>query len=250
MNERKDAGLVQKTVHIVRAVAAHPDGVGLSEVARVTGFSKATCFRILTALEDEGWLHSDPVTRHFSLSLDLFLLISSQHTAERRSALIDDVLRGVAAEVEEAAGLDRLDQQAALVLREFSGPHQIGHMLRAVPRRLSAVRTSTGRVMLAHGDRGLARELFEADAASGAPLSIADASEFDAMLDQVVERGYAVSSDELEPGLTAIAVPVRVEDEVSYSTWVSGPTYRMQVRERPQVVATLQGAAERLSVLL
>ncbi|SDR98626.1 IclR family transcriptional regulator [Agrococcus carbonis] len=250
MNERKDAGLVQKTVHIVRSVATHPDGVGLSEVARDTGFSKATCFRILTALEDEGWLVSDPVTRHFSLSLGLFMLVSSQHTAARRSALVDDVLRGVAAEVEEAAGLDRLDQQAALVLREFSGPHQIGHTPRAVPRRLSAVRTSTGRVMLAYGDRDKARELFEEDAASGRPLAIKDAAAFDAMLDEVLERGYAVSSDELEPGLTAIAVPVRIDDEVPYSTWVSGPTFRMREREQAHVVEALRGAAERLAVLL
>ncbi|MCR8669794.1 IclR family transcriptional regulator [Agrococcus sp. HG114] len=250
VNDRKDAGLVQKTVHIVSAVAAHPDGVGLSEVARATGFSKATCFRILTALEEEGWLVADPVTRHFSLSLDLFLLVSSQHTAERRSAMIDEVLRGVAAEVEEAAGLDRLDQRAALVLREFSGPHQIGHTPRAVPRRLSAVRTSTGRVMLAHGDRAVARRLFEEDASSGAPLKVADADAFDAMLDRVLEQGYAISSDELEPGLTAIAVPVPGGDAVSYATWVSGPTFRMAERDRPQVVATLRGAAERLSALL
>lgn len=250
MNERKDAGLVQKTVHIVRAVASHPDGVGLSEVARVTGFSKATCFRILTALEDEGWLESEPVTRHFSLSLDLFMLVSSQHTAERRSGLVDDVLRGIAADVEEAAGLDRLDQQAALVLREFSGPHQIGHTPRAVPRRLSAIRSSTGRVLLAHGDRDLARELFEVESATGEPLPIKDASAFDAMLDEVLERGYALSSDELEQGLTAIAVPVRVDDRVAYSTWVSGPTFRMAERERPKVVETLRGAAARLAVLL
>lgn len=250
VNERKDAGLVQKTVHIVRAVASHPDGVGLSEVARVTGFSKATAFRILTALEDEGWLRSDPVTRHFTLSLDLFMLISSQHTAERRSSMIDEVLQGLAAEVEETAGLDQFDQHAALVLREFPGPHQIGYTPRAVPRRISPVRSSTGRVILAHGDRALARELFELEVAEGLPLAVRDAREFDGMLDDVVERGYAVSSDELETGLTAIAVPVRVQDETSYSAWVSGPTFRMQEHERPRVVETLQAAADRLTALL
>jgi IclR family transcriptional regulator, acetate operon repressor len=250
VNDRKDAGLVQKTVQIVRAVASQPEGVGLSEVARITGFSKATCFRILTALEEEGWLTAEPQSRHFSLSLDLFLLISSQHTSERKSALVDEVLRGVAADVEEAAGLDRFDQRAALVLREFSGPHRIGHTPRAVPRRLSAVRSSTGRVMLAHGDRALARSLFEEDAASGVPLPIKDASAFDAMLDEVLERGYAISSDELELGLTAIAVPVTVDDAVSYSTWVSGPTFRMEDRRRPRVIETLKSAAEQLSALL
>lgn len=252
MNERKDAGLVQKTVQIVRAVASQPEGVGLSEVARITGFSKATCFRILTALEEEGWLTAEPLSRHFSLSLDLYLLISSQHTSERKSALVDDVLRGVAADVEEAAGLDKFDQKAALVLREFSGPHRIGHTPRAVPRRLSAVRSSTGRVMLAHGDRALARALFEEDAASGGPLPlpIKDAAAFEAMLDDVLERGYAISSDELELGLTAIAVPVRVDDAVSYSTWVSGPTFRMEERHRPRVVEALKQAADQLSALL
>lgn len=250
MAEQKDAGLVQKTVRIVRTVAASADGMGLSDVARETGFSKATCFRILGALEDEGWLESDPVTRHFRVSLDLYLTVAGQRSPARVSELIDAILRDVAAVVRETCGLDRFDERAALVLREMQGPHQIGHSAKEVPRRLSAVRTSTGRVMLAHGDRAVARALFLAEAGMQPPLPFADADAFDAELDRVVADGYAVCRDELEVGLTAVAVPVDVHAGAAFAVWASGPTFRMGEAPMQETVETLRDAAERLSVLL
>ncbi|CAM5742323.1 hypothetical protein SHIRM173S_00174 [Streptomyces hirsutus] len=38
-----EAGLVRRTIWLLRTVAAHPDGVGLSEIARESGIPKATC---------------------------------------------------------------------------------------------------------------------------------------------------------------------------------------------------------------
>ncbi|MGB3485711.1 MAG: IclR family transcriptional regulator [Mycobacterium sp.] len=237
-------------MRIVRAVAAREGGIGLSEVARETGISKATCFRILNVLEEEGWLEADATTRQFRVSLDLFLMVAGQRSAARVSEVIDAILREVAAEVQETCGLDRLDQHAALVLREMRGPHQIGHTPKDVPRRLSAVRTSTGRVMLAHGDRDVARALFEAEADTQPKLPFADAAAFETELDTVLANGFAVCRDELEIGLTAIAVPVRPDNAASFAVWVSGPTFRMNEVPVDATVSILRNAANRLEVLL
>ena len=66
-----EAGLVRRTIWLLRAVAAHPEGVGLSEVAREAGIPKATCYRVLTVLERESWLTLDPITRRYRVSLGL-----------------------------------------------------------------------------------------------------------------------------------------------------------------------------------
>ena len=63
-------------------------------------------------------------------------------------------------------------------------------------------------------------------------------------------RGYAATVDELEVGLTALAVPVRGQDgEVAAALGVSGPTARLADRA-DQVARLLIDQGEALTALL
>lgn len=242
---RKETGLVQKTVHVLRTIAAHAHGVGLSDLARETGLAKPTCYRIIRSLEEEGWLTSDAQSRHVRLSNDLVLTIGAHRSGLDLGALVDDVLRDVSAEVSETAGLDRLDPSGVVVLREIQGPHHIGHAPKEVPRRLSATRTSTGRVLLALSEPEVAAEHLAAD-----PDPALDAGSLERERASLVERGFTVTRNELENGLAAYAVPVVIEGVARYALWISGPTYRVDELDPDRVGSTLRAAAERLARIL
>ncbi|WP_119696263.1 IclR family transcriptional regulator [Microbacterium halotolerans] len=242
---RKESGLVQKTVHVLRTIAAHAQGIGLSELARETGISKPTCYRIIRSLEDEGWLTADASSRHVRLANDLVLTIGAHRAGLDIGMLVDDVLRDVAKELSETAGLDRLDPPGVVVLREVQGPHHIGHAPKDVPRRLSATRTSTGRVLIASAPDDVAHAHLAAETDPG--LDVAGLERERAAL---ADRGYTATRNQLENGLAAYAVPVPIDGAVRYALWISGPTYRVDELDARHVVATLTAAAERLGRIL
>jgi IclR family transcriptional regulator, pca regulon regulatory protein len=72
-----------------------------------------------------------------------------------------------------------------------------------------------------------------------------------AELDRVRRLGYAETIDELEEGLTGIAVPVRGPDpNTAMALTVSGPSPRFPPRRRRQLATLARAAAARLAAVL
>jgi DNA-binding IclR family transcriptional regulator len=90
--------------------------------------------------------------------------------------------------------------------------------------RVPAHCTALGKVLYAFG----ALELPQGNLERRTPHSPVDRAQFDHMLVEVRRRGWAVSLDELEVGLAAVAAPVRaVDGQVVAAVSVSGPTTRI-----------------------
>lgn len=247
MSAPRETALVQKTIWILRAIAARADGAGLSEIARAAGIPKATCYRIMHTLEEEGWLVRDAHNR-YRVSLGLLLLVGSllDQGSEHGHAMA--ILRDLSAEVAETSGLDQLVAPSVMVTAQVQGPHAITHTGQAVPRMLPPWTTSTGKVLLAWTDPGVVREQFAADFAVRGP-----GADFEAFLDGLADvrhRGYGFAFDEMEEGLAAVAAPVRVGTSVPYSVWVSGPSYRITRERISELAVPVRKAADKLSRIL
>jgi IclR family transcriptional regulator, acetate operon repressor len=245
-----EMGLVSKTVAVLRAVAAQPDGIGLSEVSRQSGLAKATCHRILSTLEAEGWLDLDPESRRFRTSVTLSLLFQRDLSGGALIEVAKAVLRDLASAARETAGLDRLDGATVVVMAEVAGPHVIGHAVRPVPRLQDPWRTSTGKALLAWRDVDVARPAFESAAATSQAGRYATWRDFVDELERVRELGYATAYDDLETGLAAVAAPIWVDGRVEYAAWVGGPTFRLTPETFGGLAETVIDAATRLGDVL
>ncbi|MEQ7007053.1 IclR family transcriptional regulator [Actinopolymorpha sp. B17G11] len=245
-----DIGLVQKTIWILRAVAARPEGIGLSDVARASGIPKATSHRILTILEREGWLTSDPDSRRFRVSLGLLFLLGGLLDQESAYGHAQSVLRDLAEKTQETAGLDQLMPPSVMVVAQVQGPFLISHGMSPVPRMLPAWRTSTGKALLAWQDPESVREEFTADLERQPSPRFRDFDAFLAELAGIRERGYAYAYNELEEGAAAVAAPVHVGNAVPYAIWIGGPTYRVTEDLIPSLAEHVVEAAGRIGRVL
>lgn len=233
-------GLVHKCVRVVRTIAGYSEGVGLSDLSRQTGISKATCYRITRALKEEGWLVAHPVTKRLRLSLDLVFmagyLADEGSVARCARETLDELVKATG----ETAGLDRLFPDHVVVLAEAQGSHMIGQARRPVPREQSVWKAASGRLALALG-------------ASPEPTDMAWADQkarLEPRLEEIRANRYAVTSGQIEEGLTAVAVPVLVAGELEYALWVSGPKYRFDAEQVQRAREALTAAAERLGTVL
>ncbi|WP_433074482.1 IclR family transcriptional regulator [Dactylosporangium sp. CA-052675] len=245
-----EAGLVRRTIWLLRAVAAHPEGVGLSEVAREAGIPKATCYRVLTVLERESWLTLDPVTRRYRVSLGLLSIVGGLLDGGGAYGHMRDVLRGLAGETRETAGFDVLLAPKVMVVAQVPGPSLIGQTLKPVPRTQPVWATSTGKVLLAALDPAEVRADFAEEFAASAPPEVGDLDTFMGSLAAVRDRGFAFAYDELEVGAASVAAPVRIRGTTPYAVWIGGPTYRLTRDRIPDVAESVMKAARQLSELL
>src|SRR5919198_616047 len=106
--------------------------------------------------------------------------------------------------------------------------------------------TATGKVFYAYGTLPIP----SGPLARHTDLTITSREALERDLEQVRRRGYGVTQDEMEPGLAAIAAPVRSKDgSVLAAVSVSGPTSRINDRI-DEIAKLLVNECKALSALL
>jgi DNA-binding IclR family transcriptional regulator len=143
-------------------------------------------------------------------------------------------LRRLATETGETANLIVPRPTGTEAIAQADGTHMLG-TANWIGRPLGLHCTAAGKVFLAHGVATLADGPL--DAWTSATITSRAALQQD--LDGVLERGYALLVDELEPGLSAVAAPVYEADrEVVAVLCVSGATLRLP-RQRLDLLGRL-----------
>jgi len=183
----------------------HPS-LTLSEVARLTGFTRATCRRILLTLEKLGHVRSDG--RSFMLTPRVLTLGWAYLTSLNLSELAQPLMEDLVERTRESCSAATLDLPDIVYVARVP-TRRIMTIALGVGARLPAHATSMGRVLLG----ALPEDEFEAYLAE-TPLerfterTIVDLDEFRAAIEQVREQGWALVDQELEMGLRSVAAPI------------------------------------------
>ena len=219
-------------------------GLGVTQIAALTGHEKSQVSRALSALVEFGLVERAPGGRAFRLGWECFTLAS--RAGEPR--LIEDGALALAQLVEtvgESAHISTLRGGMVLTLLTQPAPHAIaarGWVGRMVP----AYCTSSGRALLTDHDRTALLKLFGPGPFSPhGPQAPADVPELERRIDRARRTGYAVADEESETGLVGVAAPVRdFTGRVAAAINVSGPKFRLGSRLNPTGVLVRAAAAQ------
>lgn len=187
----------------------HPE-MTLSEVARRVGLSPAAARRSLITLMTLGFVGQDG--KRFHLRPKIMALGSTFYFSARIEQLLLPDLRAVVERFGDASSVGTLDGQDVI----YVAHHSVQRARRAAAvegARYPAYATSIGRVLLA----ALPDDRLEAHLAALEPRpltskTLTDKAELRAELMQVRADGYATTVDQLDYGITAIAVPIRDQE--------------------------------------
>jgi len=243
---------VDRAAQLLVEVARHRDPVSFTELTAASGLAKSTTSRLLTALERNGLVRRDLAGR-FSPG-EVFLSYAWRGGAEADLvALAQPVLAQLGEQTGETINLGvardgGLVEQIAQVDSRYliGGTNWVGL---TVPLHCAAL----GKVLIAFGAAELPRGRLE----RRTPRTITSRSALAAEIAAVRERGYAVTIEELEPGLVAVAAPVFADGPVSGegpvavgALSVSGPASRLTSRHLPAAAESCMAAARSLSAQL
>jgi DNA-binding IclR family transcriptional regulator len=198
-----------RTLRVLRYLASQPDPVPLDAIARACELPRSSAYHLVSAMVAEGFVvHLDDEHR-YGLGVAAFEVGSGyarqgplQRIARRPLAELVDRTR-------QSAHLAVLHGSDVLYVLEERAPGR-PPLVTDVGVRLPAHLTASGRAVLAHLSAAQVRALFPSSAAfverhGSGPTSL---SSLRSLLTETRQRGYAVETGEVTPGLSSVAAAV------------------------------------------
>lgn len=246
---RSGAQAVERALAVLRCVEAAESGVGVTELAQRAGLTVSTTHRLARTLADAGLLVQYPGTERYQLGPALVVL---GRKAERRLGYRHalPLLEDLAAATGESINLGiRAGNEVRVVLAvESRQPLRFNQESGSrVPMHVSAM----GKCLLAASEDVEAQIAGLGDLVRATHRTITDRDQLRAELELVRDRGWALNDEERNPGVRAIAAPVRQPDgAVAGAIAIQGPTVRITDDRLPGLAELLTKTTDRVAALL
>jgi len=232
-----------RAITVLKALGRSTSAYGVTELGAATGLSKATVFRLLGALENEGMVARDGSSSAYRLGPEIISLgASALSTTDLRVIAHDELLR-LADESGETATLEILSDSEVVVLDEVQARFVFG-ATPEIGRSWPAHATSTGKLLLALTDPMPSVPRLTRYTSR----TITTRAGLERELARIRRHCYAIAVAELEAGLVAMAAPVR--NHLGYvvaALSLNAPATRLGAKRRRTLLPKLCRAASRVS---
>ena len=186
--------------------ATHPE-MTLSEVARRAGLTPAAARRSLITLSALGYVRQSG--KRFHLTPKIMTLGSSFYFSAGIDEVLQPELRKLVERFGDASSVASLDGHDVIYIAHYS-QQRARRAAAAMGARYPAFATSMGRVLVAAMDEKVREDWLERlQPIALTAKTCTDKGELRRELQRVRSEGYATTVDQLDYGITAIAVPIR-----------------------------------------
>lgn len=249
-NEEAPAAFAGRVFAVMEAVAGAGAAIGIVEVAEQTGLPQPTVHRIVTQLEGQGLLVRDTRSKKIRVGPRLVGIARSVLAAAAQDAPRRAILRGMSAAADEGCGIGVLDGDEVLYIDSVEVSWPLALQFRP-GARVPLHCTSIGKLFLAYmHPQQRARLLDHYELRRFTPQTITERPRLEALLAEIRERGYAVTSEEYVPGVVGVAVPVFAPARRMWAGLsVRGPHVRLSPERAVSLLPALLDAAARLTEL-
>jgi DNA-binding IclR family transcriptional regulator len=196
-------GAAERAIAVLDTLAEGGE-LGTNEIARRTGMTPSTVSRQLGTLAASGLVERVSATGRYRLGLRIVHLANALLARLDVRTVARPHLEELVRRTGETATLSVPGEEDAITIDFVSGAHHV-QPVSQLGRPSIAHATSAGKVMLAFSGRSLPAGTLRAFTS----LTITDERELALEIARVREQGWAQAVGEREPGLSAIAAPIR-----------------------------------------
>jgi DNA-binding IclR family transcriptional regulator len=247
--DRYTVDAAAKALELLSVFSFREPRLSLADLATRTGIPRATAFRLLSTLEQSGFLAKEHGA--YQLGIKCFVLgnivaggLDLRETAHPHLMALRDATR-------ETTQIAILDHWQVVYLERMLSPLPVGVMRSRPGAILPAYCTGLGKTLLAFRP--------EAEVAAWAatqkfpamtPRTITTAKRLLKELSVIRERGYGLDEEEREKGVCCIAAPIRNHTgDVVAAISAAGPVQRMPAELAGSAVASaVMSAAAAISI--
>lgn len=245
-------GLLERCLEVVELLAVDPQWRRLSDIATALALQKGPAHRLLAEMAALGWIEQDPETERYRLTLKLALLGQQYLRGTGLPGLVQPVLDEVAKRCRELVRLTVVQGEALEWFASAQGAPPGLMYQPSMSGRLVLHTTANGKAWLATlPDEAATRLALHAGLGQRLPAGQAVGPQALHSVEQLMRdlaatrrRGYGLAIEEAEPGVKAIAVALRAQDDsrVVGTMSIAGPLLRMGPERDAEFHALLRQA--------
>ncbi|MEF2966145.1 IclR family transcriptional regulator [Paenibacillus sp. M1] len=246
MEDRKlTVRAVERALDILMCFTKGSD-LGLTEIAGEIGLHKSTVHRLMTTLEEKGFVIRNPATEKYRLGLKIWELSAYLSQDDDPAVLLLPQMERLR---------DRLGETVSLYLRDGTDrlriqavqSNQAIRRVAPVGARLPLYVGASSKVLVAYADETVVRAVL--DVADWPPT--VDREAYLAQLQEIRRQGYATSYEEREPGAAAVSAPIFDRTgKIVMALSVSGPVSRLSPQTLTEFAPVLIEAAREMGMMI
>lgn len=239
---------IARALQVLRTLARSSVGMSLAELAERLEIPVASVHRLLKQLEEEGFVTRSPLNRRYFIGPASREIAAASPSPQ--SALVDAHAAVVAARRETGETVflaEYVHGRVTCIALEES--RRSLRMFVRVGELMPLHAASAARSILAWRDQDEVRSLLMASTLEAyTPKTLTTVADVMQHLEGVRRRGFDVCDAELDPGVWAMAAPIRSSTgEVVASVAVTGPASRLKAGRTREVTDVILHAAEVMS---
>lgn len=204
-----------KGFRVLEAFTSQEPELTMAEVARRAGIDNATAFRFLNTLVEIGYVDRVADSRNFRLALKVLDLGFNAIARSDLRTRARPILRGLVGEINEAASIGVLEGADVIYVERIqAGLARLGVDIR-IGSRVPAYSSAIGHAILAWLSQPMQTSILQSQPRRQLTATTqTDLNVLLARLEQVKQRGYAVSDQETVSGLYVLAAPILDTDGI------------------------------------
>jgi IclR family acetate operon transcriptional repressor len=243
---------VERALDVLLCFTNQTPELTMTQIAEQVGIHKSTAHRLLATLENKRFIQRDQDTGIYRLGIRLLQMayLTLEQNDLRRLAV--PFMHRLCDLYEENIDLALLDDTDVVFINILEGPQRV-KLAAAIGQRLPAFATASGKAILGFMPEEMVRRILDRGMPQLTPQTLISIEDFFKNLISVRELGFAISEQELEQQINAVAAPIF--DQANHpiaSIAVAGPAYRLN-HERmmeigPGIVATAREISQEINM--
>ncbi len=211
-----------KGMAVLKAFDAEHTELTLPQVARLTGYDRATTRRLVLTLVHLGYVRQRD--RTFSLTPRILVLAGGFLQGRQFGKTIQPVMRAFAQRIGETISMAMLDGMDAVYVAHSGSEAGMARIGFTIGSRVPLLSTAIGRVLVAASDAEGAHAAIEgAPLHAYTPLTLTDRGAIARQVAEIAGTGHAFVDGEFEAGVAGLAVPIRTQSGTTAGLGLSAP---------------------------
>lgn len=219
---------VERALNVLCELAKADAPVGISEIARRTGYSKSTVHLGLRTMLEMNFVVQDPESGRYSVGLAAAQLGVTARENSQLITMLSSPMSELAIRSNEAVSLGIRVDSEVLFIKRFETSYALGTSIREGTRMPLHTSAAGKALLMGMSDEQILALFPEEHLPRDGSHAERERTQLLEEIHQAREVGYVTSSDEWRLGISAAAVPVSLGNDVVASVSIAGPTSRFR----------------------
>ena len=236
--------MLDRHASILEAVTAIGEPVSAADLARVTKLPRPTCYRLVSTLEDAGFLERTGHSGKFVLGDRLIRIAMLGMSDSHVQRAASDAVAGVVREIGETGFFARRRQDFIDLIHIDTPKDPKASFIYPGLGKRPVHACSSAKIIAAYASDQTRNALIDKNPEPFTGNTNIDRQAILDDLAQIRRQGFATCDGEIEDGIFSVAVPVQIGDtDACFSLGVVGPSKRVKSKPLDELVTVLEDAA-------